>query len=99
MLSRDGYCTKELKMRIGIAKEAFNRKISLWTNKLNIQLRKELVRCYVWSIALYGSENWTLTKLERMYLESFEMWCWGRIKKISCSEKVTNEVLECIGAK
>ena len=33
-----------------IAKEAFNRKISLLTSKLNIELRKKLVRCYVWSI-------------------------------------------------
>ena len=66
VLTRDGYCTREIKMRIAIAKEAFNRKMSLLT-------RKKLVRCYVWSIALYGSETWTLRKLERKYLESFEM--------------------------
>ena len=30
-----------------------------------IELRKKLVRCYVWSFALYGSETWTLRKLER----------------------------------
>ena len=44
-------------MRIVIAKEAFNRKMSLLTSKLNIELRKELVRYYVWSIALHGSEK------------------------------------------
>jgi hypothetical protein len=60
-------------MRITIAKEAFNRKVSLLTSKLNIELREKLVRCYVWSIALYGSETLTLKKLERKYLESFEM--------------------------
>ena len=43
-------------MKIAIAKEAFNRKISLLTSKLNIELRKKLVRSYVWSIASYGSE-------------------------------------------
>ena len=47
-------------MRIDIAKEAFNRKMSLLTSKLNIELKKKLVRCYVWRIALYGSETWTL---------------------------------------
>ena len=75
VLTRDGYCTREIKMRVVIAKEAFNRKISLLTSKLNIGLRKKLVRCYVWSITLYGSETWTLIKLERKNLESFEMWC------------------------
>jgi hypothetical protein len=50
-------------MRIVIVKEAFNRKISLFTRKLNIELKKKLLRCYVWSIALYGSEIWTIRKL------------------------------------
>ena len=51
-----------------------------------------------WSIALYDSEIWTLRKLERKYLESFEMWCWRRMEKIKWSDKVTNkQVLDRIG--
>jgi hypothetical protein len=60
-------------MRIVNAKEEFNRKISLLTSKLNIELEKKLVRCYIWSIALYGSDTWTLRKLEGKYLEGFEI--------------------------
>ena len=44
VLTRDGYCTREIKMRIAMTKEAFNRKISLLTSKLNTELRKKLVR-------------------------------------------------------
>ena len=40
----DGYCTCEIKMRIAIGKEAFNRNISLLTSKVNIELKKKLVR-------------------------------------------------------
>ena len=87
-------------MRIVIAKEAFNRKISLLTSKLNIELKKKLIRYYVWSTALYGSDTWTLRKLECKYLESFKMWCWRRMENIKWSEKVTNEqVLDRIGEK
>ena len=39
-------------MRIDITKEAFNRKMSLLTNKLNIEFKE-----IVYSIVLYGS--WT----------------------------------------
>jgi len=68
------------------------------TSILNIEHKKKLVRCYVWSIDLYGSETWTLRKLERKYFESFEMWCWRRMEKIKWSEKVTNkQVLDRIG--
>ena len=45
VLTRDGYCTREIKMRIVIAKEALNIIISLLASKLNIELRKKLVRC------------------------------------------------------
>ena len=38
VLTRDGYSTREIKMRIVISKEAFNRKMSLLTSKLNIEL-------------------------------------------------------------
>ena len=30
------------------------------TSKLNIELGKKLIGCYVWSIALYGSETWKI---------------------------------------
>ena len=91
MLTRDGYFTGEIKLRIAVDNEAFNRKISLLTSKLTIELRKKLVRCYVWSIVLYSSEIWTLRKLAWKYVESFEMWCWRRMEEIKWSEKVTNE--------
>ena len=68
--------------------EAFNRKMSLLTSKLNIELKTKLVR---WSIALYGSETWTPRKLERKYLERFDMWCWKRMEEIKWPEKVNNE--------
>ena len=41
MLTRYGYCTREIKVRIAMTKEEFNRKISLLISKLNIKLRKK----------------------------------------------------------
>jgi hypothetical protein len=40
---------------------------------------------------LYGAETWTLRKVDQKYLESFEMWCWRRAEKISCTDRVRNE--------
>ena len=87
-------------MKIGIAKEAFDRKISLLIIKLDVELKRKLLVCYVWGIALYSSETWTLRKLEGKRLESFEMWCGRRMEKIKWSEKVTKEqVFERLGEK
>jgi hypothetical protein len=56
-----------------MTKLVFNRKTSLLTSKLSTELRKKLIRCYIKSITLYGSEIWALRKLEGNYLESLEM--------------------------
>jgi hypothetical protein len=64
-------CTREIKSRIAMAKTAFNKKKNLFTNKLDLNLRKKLVKCYIWSIALCGAETWTLRKVDQKYLESF----------------------------
>jgi hypothetical protein len=54
-------------------------------------LRKKLVKCYIWSTALYGVETWTLQAVDQKHLESFEMWCWRRMEKISWTDHVRNE--------
>ena len=40
---------------------------------------------------LYGAETWTLRAADRKYLESFEMWCWRRMEKISWTDHVRSE--------
>jgi hypothetical protein len=73
MLSNDARCTREIKSRISMARAAFNKKKTLFTRKLDLNLRKKLVKCYIWSTALYGAEKWTLRKIDEKCLKSFEM--------------------------
>jgi hypothetical protein len=78
LLTNDGRCACEIKSRIAMAKAAFNKKRALFTDKMDLELRKKLVKCYIWSIALYGAETWTLRAVDQKLMESFEMWCWRR---------------------
>jgi hypothetical protein len=74
-----------------MAKAAFNKKKNLFTNKLDLNLRKKLVKCYVWIMALYGAETWTLRATDQKRLESFEIWRWRRMEKISWTDHLRNE--------
>jgi hypothetical protein len=58
---------------------------------MDLELRNKLIKYYIWSITLYGAETWTLRTLDQKHLESFEIWCWRRIEKISCTDQVRNE--------
>jgi len=94
MLTNDGRCTCEIKSSIAMTKAAFNMKKTIFTSQMDLNLRKKLVKCYIWSIAFYGAETWTLRVADQKYLESFEMWCWRRMEKIIWADHVRNaEVL------
>ena len=69
ILTNDGRCTCEIKSRIAMAKTEFKKK-TLFTSKLDLNLRKKLVKCYFWNMALYGAETWTLQE-DQKYLEQF----------------------------
>jgi len=56
-----------------------------------LELRKKLVKCCIWSIALYGAETWTVRTVDQKQLESFEIWCWRWMEKISWTDHVRNE--------
>jgi hypothetical protein len=76
--------------RIAMAKATFNKKGTLFTSTLDLELRKKLVKCYIWSIALYGAETGTLRAVDQKHHESFEMLCWRRMEKISWTDHVRN---------
>jgi hypothetical protein len=91
MITNDAGCTHEIKSRNAMAKAAYNKKI-FFTSKLDLNLRTKLIKCYIWSLVLYGAETWTLRKADLKHLESFEIACWRRME-ISWTNCVRNEVL------
>jgi hypothetical protein len=47
-----------------MAEAAFNRKKTLFTWKLDLNLRKKIVKCNIWNTALCDAETWTLLKVD-----------------------------------
>jgi hypothetical protein len=68
-----------------------NKKRTLFAGKMDVELRKKLVKCYIWSIGLYGAEIGTVRAVDQKQLESFELWCWRRMEKISWTDRVRNK--------
>ncbi|KAJ4436026.1 hypothetical protein ANN_18652 [Periplaneta americana] len=79
--------------RIVMPKEAFNRKRSIFCGPLKKELRKRLVKCFVWIVALYGAETWTLRRIEEKRLEAFEMWIWRRMERVKWTDRIRNEAV------
>ena len=57
-----------------MAKKVFMEKKKLFTEKMNLEQKKIIKKCSIWSIALYAAETWMLTQTDRRRSEAFEMW-------------------------
>ena len=55
-----------------MAKEGFMEKKKLFMGKMNLELRKRIMKCLVWSLAMYAAETWTLMQTDRRRLEALE---------------------------
>ena len=86
-ISSNMNCCQKVKQSITMANEAFSRKRSIFCRSLRKELRKSLVKFFLWSVALYGAETWTLRRNERKRLEAFEMWIWRRLEHVKWPDK------------
>uniref|UniRef100_A0A8D8L8K4 Craniofacial development protein 2 n=1 Tax=Cacopsylla melanoneura TaxID=428564 RepID=A0A8D8L8K4_9HEMI len=83
---------KEIKIRIEKARTSFFKFKNLFCgHEIKLSLKLRMLRCYVFSVLLYGVESWTLTETIMKKIEAFEMWTYRRILKIKWTDKITNE--------
>ena len=50
LISEDGMCLDDVKTRIGMAKDAFNKRKKLLTRSIRMDLRRRLVKTLVWPV-------------------------------------------------
>jgi hypothetical protein len=79
----DAKCTRGMKFRIVTAKAARNKKKTFVASKLDLNLRKKLINCYIQSTVFHAAETWTLRKVDQKWMQSFGMWCRRRMEKIT----------------
>ena len=94
VVTKDGRSVEEIKTRIAIANNAFNKVKHIVTNRsISISLRRRFIKSYVWSAMLYGCEAWTINKDMEKRIEAAEMWFFRRMLKISWTDRVSNDVV------
>jgi len=90
-ITEDGRTTREIVSRIIQVECVFqNMKNMFISRNIRIKVRRTLLKTYVWSIALYGSETMDHRENRRKRLLAFEPDC-NRLLGISWTEHITNE--------
>ena len=72
----------------------------IWKDKdITITTKYRIVNALVFPVVRYGCESWTIRKVERRRIDSFELWCWRRLLRIPWTARRTNKsVIEEIKA-
>ncbi|GFS17613.1 RNA-directed DNA polymerase from mobile element jockey [Elysia marginata] len=60
---------------------------------IQFETKVKVLKAYMWSVLMYGSECWTISKEMETRLLAVEMWFLGRNFRISWTEKKTNEIV------
>ena len=47
-----------------------------------------IVKATVFSVVMYGCENWTIEKAECWRIDAFELWCWRRLESPLDSKEI-----------
>jgi hypothetical protein len=74
----------KLKLCLVIKKQLFCK------NELSLKTRKKLMECWVWRVAVCGSEARTVGENEERVVNGFETRCWRRILKIKWTDRIKN---------
>ena len=50
-----------------------------------------LVKAMVFPVVMYGCESWTIKKAEHRRIDTFELWCWRRLLRVSWTAWRSNQ--------
>ena len=55
----------------------------LKSRNITFPTKVHLVKAMVFPVVMYGCESWTIKKAERQRIDTFELWCWRRLLRVS----------------
>ena len=63
-------------------KESYDLDSILKSRDITLPTKVCLVKAMVFPVVMYGCESWTIKKAECQRLDTFELWCWGRLLRV-----------------
>ena len=59
----------------------------LKSRDITLQTKVHLVKAMVFPVVMYGCESWTIKKAECQRIDTFELWCWRRLLRVSSTAR------------
>ena len=88
----DGDCSHEIKRHLLLGRKVMtNLDIILKSRDVTLPTKVCLDKAMVFSVVMYGCENWTIKKSEHRRIDAFEMWRWRRLLRVPRTIRISNQ--------
>ena len=82
-ITADGDSSHEIKRRLPLGRKAVTNLGSILKSRdISSPTKVRLVEAMVFSVVMYGCENWSVKKAECQRIDVFELWCWRRLLRV-----------------
>ena len=58
---------------------------------ITLPTKFRLVKAMVFPVVMYGYESWSIKKAECQRIDAFELWCWRRLLRVTCTARRSNQ--------
>ena len=91
-INADGDCTHEVKRRLLLGRKVMTNLDSILKSRdITLSTKVRPVKALVFPVVMYGCESWTIKKAECRRIDAFELWCWGRLLRVTWTARRSNQ--------
>ena len=91
-ITADGDCSCEIKRCLLLERKAMTHLDSILKSRAIILLTNvRRVKAMVFPVVTYGSESWTIMKVEHQRIDAFKLWCWRRLLRVPWTARRSNQ--------
>ena len=84
----DSECSHEIKRHLLLGRKAITNLSSTLKSRDTVFLTKVyLVKAMVFPVVMYECESWAIKMVENQWTHAFELWCWRRLLRVSCTAR------------
>ena len=84
MISADGDSSHKIKRHLLLGRKVMTNLDSIIKSRdITLPTKVQIVKAMVFPVVMYGSESWTIKKIDSQRIDAFALWCWRRILRVS----------------
>ena len=91
-ITADGDCSHEIKRHLLLERKVMTNLDSILESRdITLSTKVHLLKAMVFPVVMYGSESWSIKKVEQQRIDAFELWCWRRHLRVPWIARRSNQ--------